>query len=183
MLNVDAAFAWSQILEIRIHIKEKKIDWKKVENLSMMKDKDKTHLQQTQKTKKIEDTKIPQNPPYWNKFWQMEMKIKKCTESIASSLMPFERRKSRSSLLTRCILLPQPSTRISGKIHLKNTFSKSKMPDRISRKVLDSKGCLSSKCYSTDITKFHLLSKARRVPVWDLFFITVEWNVVEKEQH
>jgi hypothetical protein len=57
------------------------------------------------------------------------------------------------------------------------------MPDRISRKVLDSKGCLSSKYYSTDITKFHLLSKARRVPVWDLFFITVEWNVVEKEQH
>jgi len=57
------------------------------------------------------------------------------------------------------------------------------MPHQISRKVLDSKGCLSSKCYNTDITKFHLLSKAMSVPVWDLFFITVEWNVVEKAQH
>ncbi len=51
MLNVDAAFAWWQILEIRIQIEEKQIDWQKVENLSMMKDKDKTHLQQNTENK------------------------------------------------------------------------------------------------------------------------------------
>jgi len=48
-----------KFLRLESRSRRKKIDWQKVENLSMMKDKDKTHLQQTQKTKKIEDTKIP----------------------------------------------------------------------------------------------------------------------------
>lgn len=40
--------------------------------------------------------------------------LKSCTVSIASNFMPFECKKSRNSLLTRPILLPQPSTSISG---------------------------------------------------------------------